>query len=174
MFFKTGVCRSAPFSYFVDQKEEIARSSPKGERSSCAFRVLATPRCKARLPDPGNPMTFVNLSSITNERRLHGKYALHRDLLRIRREDSTSTVSARRGRRSGCWGRIVCAPFFAEARKRTLLLVNLGRHLLLEPVPEPLLAPPQGASWAVMWAAKTLAMEVRWPIGQLGCWHIQG
>ena len=86
---------SAPFFYFVDQKEEIARLVAKGRALFLTqFRVLATPEMQARLPDPGNPMTFVQSKLDHNERRSHAEeYALHRDLLRIRREDSTSTSS---------------------------------------------------------------------------------
>src|SRR5258708_38633708 len=50
---------SAPFFYFVDQKEEIARSVAKGRALFLEeFRVLATPEMQAVLPDPGYPMTF--------------------------------------------------------------------------------------------------------------------
>jgi maltooligosyltrehalose trehalohydrolase len=34
-----------------------------------------------------------------------------------------------------------------------LLLVNLGRDLVLHEAPEPLLAPPEGKSWAVRWSS---------------------
>lgn len=96
---------SAPFFYFVDQKEEIARLVAKGRALFLTqFRVLATPEMQARLPDPGNPMTFVQSKLDHNERRSHAEeYALHRDLLRIRREDSTSTSSVMGRRRSGSW-----------------------------------------------------------------------
>ncbi|HZC35765.1 MAG TPA: malto-oligosyltrehalose trehalohydrolase, partial [Chthoniobacterales bacterium] len=51
---------STPFFYFVDHKEEIARMVARGRALFLSqFRVLATPEMQARLPDPGNPMTFV-------------------------------------------------------------------------------------------------------------------
>ena len=171
---------SAPFFYFVDQKEEIARSVAKGRALFLAqFRVLATPEMQARLPDPGNPMTFVQSKLDHNERRLHGEeYALHRDLLRIRREDSTFHGQ----RHGGVDGAVLGVEsfvlrFFAEdSEEDRLLVVNLGRDLLLEPVPEPLLAPPQEASWAVMWASE----DPRYGGSGMptwsneGCWHLQG
>src|SRR5260221_5131058 len=67
-------------------------------------------------------------------------YALHRNLLALRRED---TVLARRpakidGATLGehAW----LLRLFAEGADR-LLVVNLGRDLTLAPMPEPLLAP---------------------------------
>jgi maltooligosyltrehalose trehalohydrolase len=67
--------------------------------------------------------------------------------------------------------------FFAEhADEDRLLVVNLGRDLLLEPAPEPLLAPPEGASWVVMWASEDPRYGgsgmPTWPAE--GCWHLQG
>jgi maltooligosyltrehalose trehalohydrolase len=35
-----------------------------------------------------------------------------------------------------------------------LLLVNLGIDLRLEPAPEPLLAPPEGRVWDVLWTSE--------------------
>jgi 1,4-alpha-glucan branching enzyme len=171
---------STPFFYFVDQKEEIARKVAKGRALFLAqFRVLATPEMQARLPDPGNPMTFVQSKLDHNERRLHAEeYAVHRDLLRIRRDDSTF----HRQRHRGVDGAVLGAEafllrFFAEGTEEDrLLVVNLGRDLLLDPAPEPLLAPPQGASWIVMWASEDPhsggSGMPTWPAE--GCWHLQG
>ena len=39
-------------------------------------------------------------------------------------------------------------------RPRGLLLVNLGADLYLDPAPEPLLAPPEGRLWVVLWSSE--------------------
>ena len=44
--------------------------------------------------------------------------------------------------------------FFGGAGGDRLLLVNLGRDLHLDPAPEPLLAPPEGACWEVLWSSE--------------------
>jgi maltooligosyltrehalose trehalohydrolase len=36
-----------------------------------------------------------------------------------------------------------------------LLLVNLGREVALSPAPEPLLAPPEGRAWDVLWSSES-------------------
>ena len=38
---------------------------------------------------------------------------------------------------------------------RPLLIVNLGCDLHFAPMPEPLLAPPEGASWTVLWSSES-------------------
>ena len=84
------------------------------------------------------------------ERQRHaGMYALHRDLLRLRREEPVFRAQ-RRGGMDGA----VLAPeafvlrFFGTHHDDRLLVVNLGRDLHLNPAPEPLLAPPAGQALA--------------------------
>ncbi len=43
--------------------------------------------------------------------------------------------------------------YFGDAGDDRLLLVNLGRDLRLDPAPEPLLAPPEGQSWTILWSS---------------------
>ena len=171
---------SSPFFYFVDQKEEIARSVAKGRVQFLSqFRALATPEMQARLPDPGDPMTFVRSKLDHNERRSHAEeYALHRDLLRIRSEDPTfrtQRYDAVDGAVLG--GEAFVLRFFSEKPgEDRLVLVNLGRDLFLEPSPEPLLAPLERMSWAVMWASEDPRYGgsgiPSWPTE--GNWHLQG
>jgi maltooligosyltrehalose trehalohydrolase len=171
---------SSPFFYFVDQKEEIARSVAKGRAQFLSqFRVLATPEMQARLPDPGDPMTFVRSKLDHNERRSHAEeYALYRDLLRIRSDDPTFRTQ----RYAAVDGAVLGAEafvlrFFSEKPgEDRLVLVNLGRDLFLEPSPEPLLAPLERMSWAVMWASEDPRYGgsgiPSWPTE--GNWHLQG
>src|SRR5262249_45828466 len=42
--------------------------------------------------------------------------------------------------------------YFHAAGDR-LLLINLGRDLHLDVLPEPLLAPPEGKHWTVLWSS---------------------
>ena len=66
--------------------------------------------------------------------------------------------------------------FFGEDGDDRLLLVNLGRDLTLDVVPEPLLAPPQDREWDLLWSSEstryggcgTAPVEVR------GAWRIPG
>ena len=44
--------------------------------------------------------------------------------------------------------------FFGEQGQDRLLLVNFGVDLHLDPAPEPLLAPPEGRRWKVLWSSE--------------------
>jgi maltooligosyltrehalose trehalohydrolase len=96
----------------------------------------------------------------------------------VSREDST----IRRQQHLGVDGAVVGAEAFVlrffgeEIGNDRLLVVNLGRDLYLEPAPEPLIAPPAGASWIVMWASEDPHYGggglPTWPAE--GSWHLQG
>jgi maltooligosyltrehalose trehalohydrolase len=44
--------------------------------------------------------------------------------------------------------------YFGCAQEDRLLIVNLGATLQFDPSPEPLLAPPEGMRWDVMWSSE--------------------
>ena len=44
--------------------------------------------------------------------------------------------------------------FFGEDGDDRLLLMNLGRDLQFYPSPEPLLAPPEGKGWQLLWSSE--------------------
>ena len=44
--------------------------------------------------------------------------------------------------------------YFGEHGDDRLLIVNLGRELHLDPAPEPLLAPPEGKVWRLLWSSE--------------------
>ncbi len=148
---------SAPFLYFADHKPELARKVRDGRKEFLAqFRSLSRPEAAARLSDPGDPRTFEVCKLDHAERERHGEaYALHKDLLRLRREDPVF-----RAQRAGAVDGAVLSDrafvlrFFGGAAGDRLLLVNLGRDLHLDPAPEPLLAPPQGACWEILWSSE--------------------
>jgi maltooligosyltrehalose trehalohydrolase len=82
--------------------------------------------------------------------------ALHRDLFRLRREDPV--FAAQRADRIG--GAVVgpealLLRYFGEgAAGDRLLLVNLGHDLAWHPAAEPLLAPPAGCQWQILWSSE--------------------
>ena len=172
---------TSPFFYFADHKEEIAHLVARGRSAFLAqFRALATPEMQARLPDPGDPQTFTYSKLDSNDRNLHKEdYALHRDLLNLRRSDPVFQASQRSNRIDGA----VLSPdawvirFFGESPgDDRLLLVNLSRDIHLVPAPEPLLAPPKNSVWDAMWFSDDpryggMGMPP-WPLK--GNWYLQG
>lgn len=172
---------TSPFFYFADHKDEIAHLVARGRADFLAqFRALATPEMQARLPDPGDPQTFTASKLDLNDRNLHkDEYALHRDLLSLRRNDPVFQASQQSRRIDGA----VLSPdawvirFFGENQgDDRLLLVNLSRDIHLVPAPEPLLAAPKDCVWDAMWFSDDphyggMGMPP-WPM--TGNWYLQG
>jgi maltooligosyltrehalose trehalohydrolase len=110
----------------------------------------------SRFDDPNDPKTFERSKLDHSERERHAEvYALHRDLLKLRRTDPVFN-SQRRGSFDGA----VLSPhafilrFFGERANDRLILFNFGLDLHLNPAPEPLLAPPEGKLWEMLFSTE--------------------
>ena len=81
-------------------------------------------------------------------------YRLHQDLLRLRREDPVIAQQARDRVDGAVIGSSAFVLRYAgqEGNDR-LLLVNLGADRDYRPAPEPLLAPPVGRVWSLVWSS---------------------
>ena len=44
--------------------------------------------------------------------------------------------------------------YFGDNEDDRLLLINFGIDLPLSPIPEPLLAPPKGTQWKILWSSE--------------------
>jgi maltooligosyltrehalose trehalohydrolase len=170
---------SSPFLYFADHHAELAKLVRTGRCEFLTqFPSLATPEVCSELPDPGDPKTFARCKLDWSERQRHGEaLRLHQDLLRLRREDPVFRAQ----RPGGIDGAVLAEQafvlrFFGDAGDDRLLVVNLGRDLHLEVVPEPLLASPAGKEWRVQWSTE----EPRYsgsatpPLEKEDNWHIPG
>jgi maltooligosyltrehalose trehalohydrolase len=148
---------SAPFLYFADHRPELARLVRKGRLEFLRqFPALAAPEMRGQLADPADPATFERSKLDLTERERHAEaYALHRDLLALRREDTVFAAQRPGGVDGAVLGdaAFVLRYFDGGGRDR-LLVVNLGRELTLDPAPEPLLDPPAGARWQVRWSSE--------------------
>ena len=148
---------SSPFLYFADHGAELARQIRQGRAEFLAqFPSLATPEMQRRFADPADPATFERCKLDVSERETHREiYDLHRDLLKLRREESALRAHQRRGVDGAVLsGEAFVLRFFGAAGDNRLLIVNLGIDLHLEPAPEPLLAPPEDSVWTVLWSSE--------------------
>src|SRR5262249_11539814 len=148
---------SSPFFYFADHKPDLAKLVHKGRAEFLAqFRSLAAPEIQGRLPRPENPETFERCKLDFSEREKHRPiYDLHRDLLKLRREDAAFRAQAPGGVDGAVLGeKAFVLRYFVEGGADRLLVVNLGRDLHLDPAPEPLLAPPEGEGWEILWSSE--------------------
>jgi maltooligosyltrehalose trehalohydrolase len=148
---------SSPFVFFADHNAELASKIKAGRFEFLGqFPNLANPKMQARLPDPTDPRSFESCRLDFSEReRHHEAYALHRDLLSLRRNDPVINAQC-----PGAVDGAVLADdvfvlrFFSEDGNDRLLLVNLGINCALTPAPEPLLASPAGSSWRLLWSSE--------------------
>ena len=148
---------STPFFYFADHNRELAKLVLEGRRRFLRQFPSIAAECDEVQFDPASEETFRSCKLDWSERERHADiYALHRDLLHLRRSDSVFAHP----RRGGMDGAVLGAEafvlrFFGEsATEQRLLIVNLGFDLRLEPAPEPLLAPPEGCRWRLIWSSE--------------------
>jgi maltooligosyltrehalose trehalohydrolase len=154
---------SAPFVFFADHGGELGAAVRKGRLEFLSqFRTLADPDARAAVPDPAARETFVRCALDWDERaspRGREWLALHRDLLRLRREDAAIAE----GGETGVEVAVLAPSAFVlrwlgtEPAHARLLVVNLGRELDYEPPSEPLLAPPFGLRWRTRWSSESAA-----------------
>ncbi len=124
------------------------------------FPSLAGAEAQAVLPDPADRLTFERSQLDLGERERHAGPM-----------PSTSICS-------GCGGRTRCSARRAAAASTApcsapeafvlrffgigvepddrLLCVNLGRDLILPTIAEPLLAPPEGTRWRLVWSSEAV------------------
>jgi maltooligosyltrehalose trehalohydrolase len=151
---------SAPFLYFADHDSDLARRVHEGRNEFLRqFPSLALDATQKQLTDPADPQTFAICKLDFSERQTHAEvYALHGDLLKLRRFDPVFRASQRRGAVDGfvLGEQAFALRFMGDAGDR-LLIVNLGRQLDLPAVPDPLFAPPEGAKWQKLWSSNEVA-----------------
>jgi maltooligosyltrehalose trehalohydrolase len=148
---------SAPFVYFADHQPELARLVERGRaRFLAQFPSLKTPEARSRLHNPADPAWFERCKLDFSEREKHGEsYALHRDLLHLRRHDPVLSRQEPRALDGAVIsGKAFLLRFFGDNNDDRLLLVNLGSDLHFDPAPEPLIAPSAGARWRLLWSSE--------------------
>ncbi|HEY0681774.1 MAG TPA: malto-oligosyltrehalose trehalohydrolase [Steroidobacter sp.] len=145
---------STPFTFFADHTEKLSRQVHAGRREFVGqFHAYADARLQALIPDPSAEQTFLDSKLDWSEReRNRAMLDLHRDLLRLRasdpvisRQDITAIDGATLSEHS-----FVLRWFDADHGDR-LLIVNLEAELQAASIAEPLLAPPVGSGWQVLW-----------------------
>jgi maltooligosyltrehalose trehalohydrolase len=148
---------SSPFLFFADHTRELNCKIRKGRAEFLAqFPSLASPEMQTRFADPSDPATFERSKLDHSERETHREiYELHRDLLKLRREEKVFRAQ----KHHGLDGAVLSSEafmlrFFGDDADDRLLLVNLGVDLHLDPAPEPLLAPPADSEWVILWSSE--------------------
>lgn len=146
-------CSSAPFYFFTDKNEDALSRARKG-RKMFLSQFLSINNCGGPLmADPGDPETFKKCKLNFSERFTHEEtYRLHKDLMRIRKNDSVFSINSRKAIDGAVLGKnaFIIRYFGLKDRDDRILVINLGGDLLLKPNPEPLTAPPQDCKWKII------------------------
>jgi len=151
-------CSSSHFFYFNDLREDLRDSIAKSRAEFLSqFPTIASPETVGQLALPYDPDTFQRSKlDFTERQRQAQAYALHGDLLRVRREHR-----AFKAQRTGEFDGAVLGPdafvlrYFGVEGMDRLLLVNFGNAFDLRPAPEPLLGPMPGKCWRTLWSSES-------------------
>lgn len=151
---------SGPFFYFADHSSDFADIVRRGRANFLRqFASLDNRISVDSMAEPSDPSTFERSKLDWSDIERHGNIlALHKDLIAIRRRDQA--FRSNREKRSRLDGSVLSkAAFFlrffgSAAEEDRLLLVNLGRDLRLESIPDPLFAPPPGCQWQTAWSSE--------------------
>ena len=170
---------SRPFLFFADHSGELRGAIRKGRIQFLSqFPSARDPRVVSLLPDPGSEETFTACTLDFGEREAHREaYALHVDLLAIRRRDPVlAHVGRHRPEGAVLNDRALLLRYIDPERGDRLLVVNLGCDLALSPAGEPLLAPPAGFQWRIFWSSEAPEYGGQGipPIAEDGPWVIPG
>jgi len=149
---------SAPFLYFADFDPELNGAVRRGRAEFLAqFPSITNFQQRSQLVDPAALETFERSKIDQSERLAHPEaYALHADLLRLRRE----IPALQRPLRGGCDGSVLSPTalalrlFDADRRAHRLVVANLGGRLERPSVADPLVAPSDGMRWTVRWSSE--------------------
>jgi maltooligosyltrehalose trehalohydrolase len=148
---------SNPFLFFADHHSDLAAKVYEGRKKFLAeFPEYATPEAQAAVPDPADEATFQRSCLDLSERRRNAPiYRLHKDLLRLRRDDAILTRQDRRSLDGATLSpQALVLRYMGPADDDRLLVVNLGPDLNFMPAPEPLLAPVRDGSWTLQWSSE--------------------
>jgi maltooligosyltrehalose trehalohydrolase len=147
---------SAPFLFFADHVPELAGKVHAGRREFMAqFPSAATPEVQQRIPDPADETTFLRSKLDRAERERNADAVrMHRDLIRLSRTDPVfAAQDATRLHGAVLSEHAFLLRYVTDNADDRLLLVNLGATLRLDVAPEPLLAPPRGMRWGLIWSS---------------------
>jgi len=146
-----------PFHFFVDHPLELAALVRHGRWESMRqFGRIEGREQKLQQVDPTIRSTFDECVLDWTERdRNPEALEFHRDLLRLRREDPTFSAQDADAIEGAVIGHeAFLLRYFGKQGDDRLLLVNLGRDLHWHPTAEPLVAPPPGTDWEVLFSSE--------------------
>lgn len=149
---------SSPFMFFADIGDASVRDAIRKGRAEwlAPFLSLSEEKAWKALPAPDDPEVFARCKLDFSEREKNRQlYALHVDLLKLRREDSRFRRQIPGGVDGAVLGRASLVLRYFKENDDRLLVVNFGERQVLHPASEPLLAPSSGCTWETLWTSES-------------------
>jgi maltooligosyltrehalose trehalohydrolase len=154
---------SSPFLFFADVGDAAVRDAVRKGRAEllAPFLSLSAEKTSSSLPAPDDLEAFLRCKLDFSQRETNRHlYDLHIDLLKLRREDSRFRLQ----QSDGVDGAVLdptsfVLRYFSKANDDRLLLMNLGKRQVLNPASEPLLVPPAGCRWEMIWTSESQRYE---------------
>lgn len=150
---------SQPFFYFSDHAPELSALIRQGRRNELAqFPRLATSEIRRVMPDPANPITFMESKLKKEEIKENSPIDnLFRDLIALRKKDPV----LKKMHHIKIDGAVLGSDsflirYFGEEEGDRVLLVNFGADHFFNPAPEPLLAPGLKQTFQILWSSESL------------------
>lgn len=150
---------TSPFYYFADFAGALSKSIRTGRKKELSqFPRLATLESRKNLPDPDNPLTFINCKLNAKEKRENVMIStLFRDLIKLRKED----VIFKKMQSIHIDGAVLgidcfLLRYFGEEDGDRLLIINFGPDFFFNPCPEPLLAPPMDGHFEILFSTESV------------------
>ena len=147
-----------PFRYFTDHEPGLQAKIHDGRRGFTSQFTRQAPGAGAVSSDSIGRDAFEDCRlgppSDPSERMA---WQLYRDLLALRRDDpALGQHAARIGGATAGDGTLILRFFGGDAAADRLLVVNLAPDLNLAALAQPLVAPPAGCQWSVLWCSQDL------------------
>jgi maltooligosyltrehalose trehalohydrolase len=172
---------SSPFLYFADFTGKQAEAVAQGRITFLSqFPSLNSDEVRRAMADPAKRSTFERSKLDWAQRESHQRsYEFHKDLLTLRREDPVfrrqrADLIEAAALDADCLAVRYFADDVDEAGSDRLVLVNFGRQFCYSPSPQPLLAPPLGCQWQLLWTSENVryAAQTTPTVEAADGWHI--
>jgi maltooligosyltrehalose trehalohydrolase len=150
---------SSPFMFFTDVGDAATRQAIRKGRFEflSQFPSTADPENQESLASPSDPAVFAKCKLDLRERKTNREfYDLHIDLIKLRHDDPRFRAQIPRGVDGAVLGsNSFVLRYFANGTEDRLLVVNFGKRYKCQPASEPLLAPPFGLQWEILWTSES-------------------
>lgn len=143
-----------PFYYFADHSEDLNEKVFEGRKKFLSqFPQLENEGLNIILK-PSDPKNFLACKLNFNEANQE-IYSLHKDLIHLRKNDPVLRKTSKKYEASILGENSLLLRYFDEEEGDRMLIVNLGIEEILNPSPNPLLAPPEGFKWKIVWSSES-------------------